>query len=374
MTQIAFKKPPFTIDRSRHGGLAIQLADALRRAIQTGYYRPGELLPPIRELAALTGVSQVITTRAIRILKMERIISPRPHVGCVVCNPDRLCWKGQILVVVPPGCGNQAENEAKAALRDTLTSAGYLVIHATVPFAADGSLDFSLLDTMTKHRFDLVVQVHDLDEVSERLASVGMPFIRVTRKQPAPFRALVGTVALRDDLCLSDFIAHCRESGVRNVLQITGFRGGPDAVPALNAAGIHAEDWRIAPTEPPFNTQSLSTLTALAFAKRLSEEWAPRADGRRPLPDLIFFRDDHLASGAMLVLASAGVRIPQDVRIVTWANKEDVPASVVPLTRMERDNAAIGAQVAKHVVDYLATGVFPADVTFGPSYVRGETV
>ena len=78
MTQIAFKKPPFTIDRSRHGGLAIQLADALRRAIQTGYYRPGELLPPIRELAALTGVSQVITTRAIRILKMERIISPRP--------------------------------------------------------------------------------------------------------------------------------------------------------------------------------------------------------------------------------------------------------------------------------------------------------
>lgn len=375
MVVTTFKTPPFTIDRTKRGLLSVQLADALRRAIQTGYYRPGEILPPIRELAALTGLSQVITTRAIRILKEERLISPRPRVGCVVCATDGPLWNGQILVVVPPGYGKLAQNAAQAALRDTLTSAGYLVIPATVPFAADGSMDFSILDTMARHRFDIIVNGYDREEVFDHLASLGQPFVRVTRQAPVPCQDLVGTVVRRDDLCLPEFIAHCRMRGVRKVVQVSSAvdNNGPDTLPALAAAGVQAEDWRIAKPGHRSDTHSLSSESALAFSKRLSGNWAPRADGRRPLPDLIFFRDDRLASGAMLALAAAGVRIPQDVHIVTWADKEDLPACKVPLTRMERDNTAIGIQVAGYVLDYLHSGVFPENRTFGPRYIRGET-
>ncbi len=373
MAERDFKKPPFTLDRTRRGGLAIQLADNLRRTIETGYYRAGDLLPPIRDLATLTGVSQVIATRAVRILKEERLVSPRPHIGIIVCARDRPLWKGQILLVVPPGIGNAADNAAQAALRDSLTAAGYLVFVATVPYAADGTCDFALLDTMMRQRFDLVVQLHDLDLISERLSSRKVPFVRLTRGSPKPGGSLVGAVVRRDDLCLPEFLAHCRERGVGSVLQVTALRNGPDAVPALRAAGIRAENWRVIPPKLQFDTRTISPMTASAFAKRLSGEWAPRPNGSRPLPDLIFFRDDHLASGALLALAGAGVRIPDDLHVVTWANREEPPASPAPLTRMEQDNAAIGSKVADCVLQHLRTGAFPEDAVVGPQYVRGET-
>lgn len=372
--KLNFKKPPFTLDRSRPGTLVEQVASALRTAVETGYYKAGDMLPPTRDLAALLGVSRVVAIRAVRRLADERLVVQRPHSGSVVCPKNRPPWKGSILIVVPPGIGNIAANAVQASLRDTLTDAGYLVFIATVPYTADRSCDFALLNTMLRQHFDLIVLLHDMEKVVRHLEKGVIPFIRVSREQPAPCRALVGAVVRRDDTCLPEFIAHCREAGIRSVLQATALRNGPDAVPALLAAGIHAENWRIAPPELQFDTRTISKLSAHAFAKRLSAEWAPRADGRRPLPDLIFFRDDHLTSGAMLALASAGVRVPDDIRIVTWDNCDDPLASLVPLTRIEQDNAAFGAKVAECVLEYLRTGVFPADATFGPAYVRGETM
>ena len=51
-----FKRPKFSIDRSQRGNLARQIADGLRTAIETGYYRPGDILPPVRDLAEIFGV------------------------------------------------------------------------------------------------------------------------------------------------------------------------------------------------------------------------------------------------------------------------------------------------------------------------------
>ena len=42
----------FTIDRSQWGSLVEQMTDGLRRAICTGFYRPGDRLPSVRELVA----------------------------------------------------------------------------------------------------------------------------------------------------------------------------------------------------------------------------------------------------------------------------------------------------------------------------------
>ncbi|MBQ6246331.1 MAG: substrate-binding domain-containing protein [Kiritimatiellae bacterium] len=66
---------------------------------------------------------------------------------------------------------------------------------------------------------------------------------------------------------------------------------------------------------------------ALGLVQRATDEFAARlAKGRKWLPDLLFFRDDHLATGALVALSVAGVRIPEDVRVVTWANRDLGPA------------------------------------------------
>ena len=93
----------------------------------------------------------------------------------------------------------------------------------------------------------------------------------------------------------------------------------------------------------------------------------------KPLPELVFFQDDHLTNGALLAFAKNQVEIPRDVRIVSWANRDYGPVSLVPLTRMEMDCKVAGETVASSVLEYLRTGVFPTDVVIGPQYVRGES-
>ena len=74
-----YKAPPFALDRSRRGTLENQLADALVKAVETGYYGPGDMLPPSRDLARMLGISRVVAIRAMRRLSERRLIVQRPH-------------------------------------------------------------------------------------------------------------------------------------------------------------------------------------------------------------------------------------------------------------------------------------------------------
>ena len=76
----------------------------------------------------------------------------------------------------------------------------------------------------------------------------------------------------------------------------------------------------------------------------------------------------------MQALGFAGLRIPEDVRVVSWANRRYGPFFFKPVTRMELDNAAIGATLADGVLECLKGGTFPADIVVGPEYIKGKTL
>ena len=361
------KIPPFQLDRSRSGSLEEQLAAAMRAAIKTGYYGAGEAIPPTRELAVQLGVSRTIAIRAMRRLEEDRLVVRRPHLGCVVCPRNQPLWKGNVLLVVPPGLANPFDNAVRAAVRDALTAAGYLTAQATVPETRPGRFDdFSLLETMLRQQTDLVVQLHDQENIARWLARRGVPFVRLTADGDAP-RHCVGLVRRRNDLALDDFAAHCREAGVRSVLQVTSPYPCADAAAALGALGIRVETLRKPRAEHDDTGLTLAAWAADAFAARL-------ASPRSRLPDLLFFQDDNLATGAFVALLAAGIRIPDDVRVVTWANRCYGPVFTKPLTRMEMDDEAAGADFAACVLDFLRTGTFPEGREVGPAYVRGETM
>ena len=367
MQKRAFKKPRFSLDRTKRGSLAEQIVTGLRTAIETGYYRPGDILPPVRDLAEILGVSMGIAVQAVNKIKAEGLISPRPAIGSMVCAPNRPLWKGQVLIIVPPGIGNPCDNVVYSIVRDALIANGYLPLVATVPHTSTGQYDdFALLDTLLRQHFDLVVQLLGDPEVTRHLARYQIPLIRLAIDDDRPPNC-VGVVRRRDDLAMPSFIAHCREANVRRVMQVTAMRTGPNVVPSLRAVGIAATNWRIPPPDNGRNAVGLVQRAMDEFAARLARK------GRKWLPELLFFRDDHLTTGALLALTAAGVRIPEDVRIVTWSNVGLGPAFLKPLTRLEFDIEMIGKTVARCTLDYLRTGVFPADVVVGPTYVKGES-
>ena len=362
-----FKKPGFSLDRSRRGDLACQVAAGLRTAIKTGFYQTGEILPPVRDLAEILEVSKGIAEQAVVMLREEGLISPRPAVGSVVCAPDRPLWKGQILIVVPTAV-HIWDNALSAILRDEFTANGYLAQTVTVPRKSNGKFDFSLLELMLRQQTDLVVQLHNKKEISNWLSKQGAVFVRRTDDEVCRLpRGCAGAIRWSCDSANTAFAAHCRDTGVDELTVMSAW-SADSVVEALQAEGVKVNAWPV--ETPPGASGAVVAQCALEF---MNAKLAERSG--RPFPKALFFDDDYVASGALTAMLWTGVRFPEDVRVATFSTLScgSGLVSPVPLTRTEVDPIACGRTIAGTVLDYLRTGIFPSDVTIGPTFIKGKT-
>ena len=74
------------IDRSEPTDLHEQVAAEIRRAIADGEAKPGERLPPARDLAAVLGVNTNTVLRALRVLREEGLLDFRRGRGVTVAG------------------------------------------------------------------------------------------------------------------------------------------------------------------------------------------------------------------------------------------------------------------------------------------------
>lgn len=62
----------------------MQVADAIRRAIEAGEWAPGSLIPPEPELAARYGTTRATVNRALSVLRAEGLVRPKQGRGTTV--------------------------------------------------------------------------------------------------------------------------------------------------------------------------------------------------------------------------------------------------------------------------------------------------
>lgn len=74
------------VDRNEQVDLHEQVAAEIRRAIADGEARPGERLPPARDLAAVLGVNANTVLRALRLLRDEGLLDFRRGRGVTVVS------------------------------------------------------------------------------------------------------------------------------------------------------------------------------------------------------------------------------------------------------------------------------------------------
>lgn len=78
------------LDRGENLDLHEQVAAEIRRAIADGEAKPGERLPPARDLAAVLGVNANTVLRALRDLRDEGLLEFRRGRGITVAgSPER---------------------------------------------------------------------------------------------------------------------------------------------------------------------------------------------------------------------------------------------------------------------------------------------
>jgi GntR family transcriptional regulator len=89
------------VSREGESNLHDQVAGQIRQAIAEGEAKPGERLPPAKDLAAVAGVNTNTALRALRILRDEGLLEFSRGRGIrVVGTPERgaLLWKARELL------------------------------------------------------------------------------------------------------------------------------------------------------------------------------------------------------------------------------------------------------------------------------------
>ena len=361
------KEIPFSVNRNDVRPLFNQVVDGFREAIISGYYVSGDKIPSSRELCPILGVSRIVTQAALEQLAAEGLVVSRPRIGSVVRDRNVKQWKGRVVFVSPEGDEQYVGTVLATALRNRLAEAGYIFTQTCLPFTLpEERFDFSRLDVALAQSVDLIVAVYPCKSMLARLARLKVPYAVFSENRQFPPSAVGGTW-LDLNLAMPDFAAACKAAGVKEVLQFYFWPTMGDATEALRKVGIRVRKVFVKVDYSVGTMIGARQAGMKTFAKLI-------AKGRLPRGSVCFINDDYLASGALMALAYAGVRSPEDVRIVTLANKRLGPVYPRELTRMEFDARHAGEVLSDAVLEYLKTGVYPANSVVGPVWVKGETM
>ena len=355
---------PFELDCNDHRTLSVQMADGFRIAILSGAFKVGNVLPSLRDIAKATGHSIRIPREAMALLEKEGHVITRQGVGCVVQAAGNARWRGHVLVVLSAEGETSYYTAACAGeTRRILNQEGYLVTRVAVPRRKAMRYDITPLLPVLRQRFDLAIVQANSPQLKLNLARMGIPFVVVGNGGAAKAK---GNIPYAPGAAVEEFVRHCRDAGIRTV-EHADFEceDGWGIESALRREGISVS---MVDTQIVSGVGHLEGVTRSAF-----NVFRKRFASRRPLPDLFLFTDDFVASGALTASLAASVRIPEDVRVVTLANRGFGPVYAKSLTRFEMDPIKHGATVARAALALLEGGEFPSGATLEPTYVVGES-
>ena len=358
------------IDRASSRTLTDQLTDGLRTAIRIGNLKDGETLPTREELVARLGVSKNVVQTAVARLVAEGLVCSRPHSGCRVIRSGNRPMRGHVLEVVTgseqPFWSVRFSEAFKRALYDAhigCSSTG-LVYDSRNRFDP-GPLEYELA-----HRPDLVL----LKASGSRVAGIqryfdrkGIPYVLFFESSCGRHPLMLWKKPPEDYSCLDEFVSDCRRSGVRSVLWFRSTsKSWLDPRWALEAAGIAVESLTCFADGKSciFELDQYMVRACACLSERIR---------RGPLCDLVFVTDDYLAMGAIAALQGSGVRIPHDVKFVTYYNNGFGPIVAKSLARVEREFNEVARVLANGVIEWFKSGEFPQVAIPPLKYVRGET-
>ena len=368
-SKVATVEMPFSVSRSVGATLISQVEDGIRVAIERGVFKPGTSLPTTREIAKSLGVGRVVVERALSRLKRRNYVSARPHAGIVVLDSGEKSWHGTVLIVSTSHAGSYYPNVVSYEIKTRLLNAGFFCLQVSAESFSDGAADLFALNAYLRGHVDFAIEIFNSSSVERSLSRAGVPFIAVGDKT-CRSRHCCGNVSLDWNLALPEFMKQCRAQGVRRVLQVSSsLRKMADLSTVLGEAGIRCERCVVKASR---NLPMPSSFESASFGVMRKFLRSCQAGGK-PLPDLVFFSDDHLAAGGLWAFADVRVDVPDTVRVVTWANRGDEPAYAKDLTMMVMDPRAHGHAIAKSVIEWLEKGRLAACPTLGPEYVCGQT-
>ena len=348
---------PFGIDRRMAGSVERQFTDALRSAIVTGRYKPGEVLPSIVEFSRGLGVSIRAPQAALKTLAKEGLVCPRRRTGTVVAGARDAAFRGSVLFVDSNRHPIYYDSLIEARALDALSAAGYFVSRVATPAKRrksgddwqTGSYDLRQLRLALRQSVSCAVLFGSRLRIVEAVVKAGIPFAVVG-----------GGTRIEDPLCaafassgpenaLQAVISRLRAKRPRRFVQVAIRETELLDRNALSAVCGEIENlvlW------PKTRGEPLAEDFVRAGFAAVGELLSRR--GERP--DAYLFTDDYPARGALTALLAAGVRTGRDAHFMTIANRGILPVHPDPVDMLLHDPASDSAVVAEALLGFLEHG------------------
>ena len=345
---------------------AITMKDAVCRFIQEeiafGRIKGGEKLPTIDEISGATGLTYGKARSVVERLEKEGYVHSRPYVGTVVLPRDGKVLRGRVLLVLPDVDTYRYHSvQLISTVGHKLTENGYAFSVAT--FSLDETDDMTFLKSELLRATDLVVAVHSTPKVQKALAESGVNHIFAYGDKPEfedrPW------IRFSPETAISHFASHCARSRVEHVVQVHLEKSNVlDAQNALARVGIDSSWITISPGN--------AGETRFDGAVRCAYETfatMPRSN----IKGLFLFWNSYITQGAVTAFLDRGIRLPEDVKVVTLSDVGFAPVYTKSFTRFEVNPVRAGEKVADFAIAVLAKGRIPRPPKISPQYVFGAT-
>jgi LacI family transcriptional regulator len=314
--------------------------------------------PTLADVAAAAGVSRATASRA---MSGARNVSPaaRDRVWAAVerlgFEPNRLARSLRsgstmgIGIVVPDVAIGFFATALKGA-QELLETAGYHALVANTDRAADR--EAAALRMLRAHQVDGIILA-----TSGGYQDIGVPAVFFDNVPSAP---AVGAVALRNAEGVAQLVDHLvRVHGLDRIAYV-----GPPAAPALGVApfthrsgrerldGFRAALGRAGLPLPPEYVRTSGPACTEAEATAITRELLAL---ERP-PQAILAGADTLAMGVLDAARASGVRVPQDLALVSFDEPAYADLIDPPVTSLDRHDRELGRRAAQLLLDALAIG------------------
>ena len=332
----------------------------IKQEISFGRIKGGDKFPTISEIGKVTGLSFGKARVIVNKLAREGYVRSRPHIGTVVISRGKRALRGRVLFILP-GDDICRYHPAQAinVLSRRMTAAGYAFSVATF----DAGEDLAFLKSDIVRETDLVIAARATPKVQKCLAEAGVNHIFAYGDKPKDNAR--PWVRFSPETAISQFADHCARAGVKRVMQVR-FEGNEtlDAQPALAKRGIDSFWMTISR-----GGKGRGRFDGVVFSSYEAFEAMPRIR----IPDLVLFWNSFVTQGAVTAFLDRGIRLPEDVKVVTLSNTGVGPVYTKPFTRFEVDPIEAWEKVADFALAVLAKGRIPSPPQISPHYIYGAT-
>lgn len=366
--KLAWKMPPFKLERDSSVSMTQQLRMGFADAIETGYYQPGDVLPTLRDIREIFGISMSIALDVVKYLISDGYVRPRPRLGTIVLAQGERSYLGNILIVVPGMISSYYGSAFANAFSQEMSEKGYLV---STLFLDCGNIDASKLDRIDKalnKHLSLVVALMPSPDVVERLNALGIKFVVVGDSHcNLPFCA--GYIKRERYGANEKLLQYCKDSAIKDIVQFVWVPVDEEK-PLLYGFEDPKINVKTVLFDSPADTITIGQVRRVGydgFVKYYND-----VGGR--LPELIVVSDDVLATGVIAAMEHLRIDIPSQVRLLLLSHKGNEHCSAIELATMKMDPFKNGRDVADEILMYLRDEKHEISLSLPPEFILGQSL